>query len=692
MKRIWLLVLLLPLIGGFSYGIFQDKNAVILQLITFGLNQNHYQPQEINDKFSESVHSEFIERLDYNKRYLYAKDVQTLAKFKQEIDDEISAGKYTFFDMADSLVSLRISEVENIYKEVLSKPFNFKKKESVEFDGEKLKYVNTSKERYERWRKSLKYETLGKLARQLKIQNDAKKQKNKDVKQLPYDTLEKQARKKVLDNYDKWFGRMKKINKEDRRELYLNTITGMYDPHTSYMPPKRKEDYDIGMSGRLEGIGATLQQSDAYIKVVKIQPGSPSWKQGELKNGDLILKVAQGDAEPVDVVDMRLDEAVRLIRGKKGTEVRLTVKKVDGLIKVISIIRDVVNIEETFAKSSVIEDKGKKYGYIYLPKFYADFHNKGGRTCAEDVEKELMKLQEDEVDGIILDLRNNGGGSLHDVVKMTGLFIETGPVVQVKSRSRVPTVLRDKDSNIQWEGALVVMVNEMSASASEILAAAIQDYKRGVVIGSSSTFGKGTVQRFVNFDDVINPSMSSLKPMGAMKLTTQKFYRINGETTQFKGVKSDVFLPGTYTYIPTGEKEHDHALSWDVIQPVQYKVWQPAGYDHATVLKKANDRIKASEAFATIEKGARYLKERRDDTQASLDLKTYMKEEEKQEKMSKKFDVTKNFKSKFTISIPSVDVPNLTDTVQLKARKKWNEDLDKDPYLNQAIMVLHDMN
>jgi len=437
-----------------------------------------------------------------------------------------------------------------------------------------------------------------------------------------------------------------------------------------------------------------LQSSDGYIKIVRIITGSPSWKQGELKNGDLITKVAQADGEPVDVIDMRLDDAVQLIRGKKGTEVRLTVKKKDGSYKVIPIIRDVVVIETTYAKSSLIEDKDKKYkiAYIDLPIFYVDFKNSGGRRCSDDIEKELKKINDENVDALILDLRNNTGGSLNDVVKIGGFFIKDGPIVQVKTSNKKVNVLKDNDPRVQFDKPVVVLVNSISASASEILAAALQDYKRAIIIGSKSTFGKGTVQRFVNFDDILPPIYDYMKPTGSIKLTTQKFYRIDGHSTQLKGVTPDIILPDNYSFFEFGEKEQDFAIKWDEILSANYVVCTDYLKNIKRIKKNSKKRSKKNKDFSLIYESAQFLKKRSEDTKISLNYEKYKKNEEKIEKISEKYKDLFTKKTDLEFSNLKIDMIEIEkDTTILKSRKEWLNALAKDIYVKESFSVLKEL-
>jgi carboxyl-terminal processing protease len=679
-----------------AYKIQDDssKNKVILEAVTQSLKVNHFESKKYNDSFSEKAYELYLERLDYNKRFLIKPDIDKLSLYRERIDDEIKNSSYSFFDLSYSLIEKGIAEAEKFYPGILDEPFDFKRNETIELDPEKIDFAADYDELNNRWRKYLKYRTLKRLY-SLQEQQEKKKEKNDTTfEEKSYEQLEKEAREKVLKDQEDWFHRLSKLEKADRRSLYLNAITNTYDPHTGYYPPKDKEDFDIRMSGQLEGIGATLtQQADGYIKVVRIVVGSASWRQGDLEVGDLILKVAQKDEEPVDVVDMRLDKAVQLIRGPKGTEVTLTVKKRDGIYQDITIERDVVILDETFAKSLILQDNNdeNKTGYIYLPKFYLDLKGNKGRSCAEDVEKEIEKLKKENVNGIILDLRNNGGGSLQDVVKIAGMFIEKGPIVQVKSRYGEPYVLKDKNPAIQFTKPLVVMVNAFSASASEIFSAAIQDYHRGIIVGSNSTYGKGTVQRFINFDDIVPKKFNQYKPLGSIKMTIQKFYRIDGGTTQLKGVIPDILLPDEYSYIEIGEKEQENAMAWDEIEPVEYEEWYKP-YPVDKIQKKSQARVKKNQVFGLIDEHAKWLKEQRDRSVRSLNLAIYREEKHDTEKEAKQYENIQSDETGLEIATLAADEEYIArDSITIEKRAKWIKKLKKDAYLYEAFSVLDDI-
>lgn len=667
-----------------------EKDQSLVSIIMQGLSSYHFQPQTIDDDFSKRVFAEHIDHLDHYKRFLLQSDVDKLKKYETSIDDEINTARFDYFEAATKIIDKRVGEAEAYYKKILVKPFDLNVHESLEVDPDKLTYAKNEKALMERWRLNLKYSVIDKLYTLEQDQEKKKERKDSVFVLRSVVELEAEAREKVLKNHDMWFKRLRQLDKDDRLAGYLNTVTSMFDPHTNFYPPKDKDNFDIALSGRLEGIGATLQEKDGYIKVSQIVPGSASWKQGELEAGDIILKVGQGELDAVDIVDMPLDDAVLLIRGPKGTEVRLTVEKIDGSTSVIPIIRDIVILEETYAKSLLLESKkdSEKIGYIKLPKFYADFNGKGGRSCADDVEKEVAKLKAAGAKGLVIDLRNNGGGSLHDVVQMAGLFIETGPIVQIKGRSGAPYIMSDLDPRVQFDGPMVILVNSLSASASEILAAAMQDYGRAVIIGSASTYGKGTVQRFIELDAFLPESMKNLSPLGSMKLTIQKFYRVDGGATQLKGVIPDIVLPDNYMYIEIGEEELDHAMAWSEIEPVNYKKTKAIN-NMAELVLNSRERVNKDSIFSIINEKAKYFKESRDETVYNLNYEAFKAKREKDKDKNKKYnDIMKPIEG-FIISNLSADTVGFgADTSKVARNSEFLKTVKKDSYLYEAVNVI----
>ncbi len=690
--KIFIAVFSLFVILAFTADNTNPKNKLILDVLKQTLKAYHYQDYDIDNVFSEEVFKLYIEKLDYNKRFFIQSDINEFGAYKYKIDEAVKEGDFTFFELSKKTYLERVQELNKYIEAALKKPFDFTSEATIELDPEKRNFAETKKELKENWLQFLKYSVMTKLASKLDIQEEALKKNDTTVEIKTFAELEEKSREEVKKTYDDWYHRVLKIDESDILDIYFNSITGFFDPHTEYMPPKDKENFDIHISGKLEGIGATLSQPNAYIKVEHIVPGSACWKQGELEVGDLILKVAQGAEDPVDVVDMRLDDAIKMIRGKKGTEVRLTVKKADGSIHIIPIIRDVVIIEETFAKSIIIQNSlnNKKIGYIYLPQFYADFDDANGRRCSEDVEIEVEKLKNEKVEGIIVDLRNNGGGSLTDAVDIVGLFIEKGPVVQVRSRFGMPQVLKDNDAGVLYNGKLVVMVNEFSASASEIMAAAIQDYGRGIIVGSKQTFGKGTVQRFVSFDDIIK-NENELKPLGHLKITIQKFYRVNGGATQLKGVLSDIVLPDAYSLIDMGEKDMDNPIEWDEIPKSDYKMWDNS-FDTNILKEKSRQRVSSDTSFQIINEYAEYLKENQNKTLISLNIETYRKNEKEREILSKRFKKADRISNGLYFKYTQPDSLDMfSDSIKQERAENWIKILQKDIYLKETFNIINDM-
>lgn len=689
-----------------------EKDKLLIELLTFVIDRGHYDPAKIDDKFSKGVYKDYIEAIDPSKRFFVQADIDEFVKFETQIDDQILNRDLSFFDLTYNRLMKRIDESKKYYKEILAKPFDYKTNEELNTDYEHLPYAKNSDELRQRWLKQIKLSTLSSLTNKLEIQEGKKVTDNEDIfgdgespttpemkkkqeeekkaiEKKPFDVLEKETRESQLKSLDEYFGFIKDLDRDDWFSVYINSIATRFDPHTSYFAPDDKERFDVSISGKLEGIGARLQKKNDFTEITELISGGPAWRGKELEPGDVVLKVAQGAKEPVDVVGMRLDDVVKKIKGPKGTEVRLTVKKTDGTIKVISMIRDEVEIEETYAKSSIVEKNGKKYGIIYLPKFYIDFENQDSRDAAKDVTLEIDRMKKAGVDGIVMDVRDNGGGSLKTVVDIAGLFIDQGPIVQVKSAGKKKEVLSDKDSKIQWDGPLVVMVNGFSASASEILAAAIQDYKRGIIIGSTQTYGKGTVQNVIDLNQFVRNN--SLGDLGALKTTTQKFYRINGGSTQLNGVSSDVPLPDRYTYINMGERDIDNAMPWDKIDAADYKVWDKQ-QNFNTAIANSKRRMEQNPQFQLIEENAKWLKERQDENVFSLNIDKFKQEQEALELKAKKYKAISKYNNNLKFSsLPNELEALKNDNLLKEKRDRWHESLAKDVYVEEAINVLDDL-
>lgn len=693
MKKNYKIILLVTALSAVLFWSFRpkkvepnpEKDKLLLELLSYVLEKGHYSPVALDDKFSEKVYDKYLNALDPFKRYFIQKDINDFIIYEDSIDDFIRNKNLKFFDLTYNRLLQRMKESEDIYKEVLKRPFDFNSDESINVEYDKLPYAKDKKGLHEIWSKQLKFSVLSSIDDKEKLQEKADANNKVEIK--TFAELEKEARESIVKNLDDSYLNFKDFNRDDWFSVYLNSIVERFDPHTFYFSPENKERFDVSMSGSFEGIGARLQKKNVGVEVSELISGGPAWKGKELQQGDIIFKVAQGKQEPIDITGMRIDDVVKKIKGPKGTEVRLTVKRVDGTIKVISIIRDVVETEETFAKSTTVVKDGKLFGVIYLPKFYISFENKDKRDAFTDVAREIERLKAQKVQGIIMDLRDNGGGSLQTVVDMVGLFIDKGPVVQVKYANAVPTVLQDKDSSVQWDGPLVVMVNGYSASASEIFAAAIQDYKRGVVIGSKHTYGKGTVQNVIDLNDMVRGN--SLGDLGSLKTTIQKFYRINGGSTQREGVLSDIVLPDRFSYFDTGERDEPEALPWDKIAQVTYNT---TGANFNVVLTNSKKRVEKNAQFNLIDSYAKWNFERRDDKEVSLNYTLYKKELDALEATNKTYDGLKQYKNNLTFSSLPYEMEQYKKDIVLKEKRdRWHEELGKDPYVDESLNVIQDI-
>ncbi len=687
-----LVVLILSVFWAFqSHG--EDGKSITNQqriLTSLGgiIEQNHYSPKPINDNFSKDIFKKFLGSVDPDKNIFLQSDISALKKYETALDDEIHGAPIQFLPAVNQVYAQRTQEVALLYKDILSKPFDYSTDEEIVTDSKKLNFSATEVGRKEMWKKKLKYLALERYS-DLLDQRD----KNKDKKDFVTKTnaeLEKEAREKVGKIMDKNFEKLKyRFTDDERFNLFINTITAYMDPHSDYFPPVEKRSFDEQMSGRFYGIGASLKDEEGSIKIGTLLTGSPAWKSGEIQAGDIVVKVAQGKAEPVELTGLDVEDAVKIIRGTKGTEVRLTMKKQDGTLKVVSLIRDEIVQDEVYVRSAIVNNK-EKIGYIYLPDFYADYEKSNGARSAVDVAREVQKLKAEGVDGIVIDLRNNGGGYLSEVVQMVGLFIPDGPIVQVKDKEGRPTVLRDNDKSVLYTGPLAVMINEFSASASEIFAAAIQDYGRGIILGSSSTYGKGTVQRAIPFGRPLD-LFSGRTEFGAIKLTLQKFYRINGGSTQLRGVTPDVIIPDEYEFLKFREKDSENAMPWDEIQKSDFTKWKTE-YNLNEIKAASEQRIKNNQNFSTILNNAKWLGQQNDKTY-SLNLDKFKQEQKIIRATVKQTDSLEKAPVETAFEGLKADEAkyNNVDKEKGERYKTWLKNLRKDIYVGEATNVVKDM-
>jgi carboxyl-terminal processing protease len=691
------ILLVCGLFFGFKSWGSDDNNTTarqekIVKSVATLLKEKHYSPKNINDAYSKIVFKKYLSDLDPEKNIFTQSDINALKKYETTVDDEINGGKIDFFTAVNDIYNKRLPEVISTYRQILAQPFDFTVNEKIQLDQEQMKYAGNEADRKEIWRKRLKYMALERYS-DLIDQREANKGKDSVIAKSDAE-LEKDARARVLKVMDRNFERLKlKFTEDERFSLYINAISESMDPYTSYFAPVEKRAFDEQMKGSFFGIGAQLREDEGVIKVVSLVTGSPAWKSGEIQINDIFLKVAQGNNEPVDLAGFAVEDAVKLIRGNKGTEVRLTIKKSDGSTKVVSLIRDEIKQDETYARSAIINQNGNKIGYIYLPEFYADFEKQDGNRCSMDVAAELIKLKSEKVDGVILDLRNNGGGFLTEVTNMVGLFIKDGPVVQVKDRDGTidDNTWRDRDASVLYDGPLVVMVNELSASASEIFAAAIQDYRRGLIVGSNSTYGKGSVQRTIPFGRPVD-FFSGTTDLGALKITLQKYYRVNGGSVQMKGVIPDVVIPDMYQYLKIREKDNENALPWDEIKKSEYQTWN-SNIDYEAVKRAAAQRINSNAVFSGIQKNAEWLNKNAD-KQYDLSLSRYKEKQKQIRTIVKENDTLSRLNKELDASPLESDKKkyfNNEDKAKGERYQQWLKSLKTDIYVDEATKVMSDM-
>ena len=663
---------------GFSFSEekFSDPNKekLLIEVVKYVVEKGHYSTLDINDDISEKIYNTYLEQLDAQKRFFLQSDIRQFEKYKFKLDDQIKNQDLTFFNLVYDTSRKRINEVKNYYKEIMNNSFDFSSNEDINLDFENKSYARNSNEIKNRWRKQLKYSTLDIIS--LKLGDSIKIIDNK---------TRNESMTLIKKNTDDFFDYVEEMDRDDWFANYINAFLNQLDPHTVYFNPEDKDRFDTNISGKFDGIGARLQKTEGTVKIVDIIVGGPIWKDKLLDVGDIILKVAQENQDPVNIIGMKLDDAIKLIKGPADSFVTLTVKKISGEIKDVLIKRGVVELEELYAKSTLINKGDKNYGYISLPKFYIDFSDRKSRNSANDVKNEIIKLKNNGISGLILDLRNNGGGALQTVVDMTGLFIERGPIVQVKSTGNRKQILYDKDPQVVWDGPLVILMNKMSASASEILAGALQDYNRAVIIGNEKSFGKGTVQNVIDLNRFISNSSYDL---GALKITTDKFYRINGESVQLEGVKSDIVIPDSYKYIFNGEKDEKNPLQWDKISPANFDKW--AKRDYLNKISSENQsRIDNDDYYSLINDRAQWLKDQQSNKTISLNFNSYNSFLNKQREKNKRFESLNKYENTLNFKLLKTEKQYIMSNKELlSSRNRWHRNLTKDLYLEEGVKAL----
>lgn len=707
----------------------QNQEKMVGNIVKNALEQYHFKNLKIDKDLSVKAFDQYLKRIDFGKQFLTAPEVAKLKKYENKMHEQMVNGDHKLIEESMTLVNNRLKNLDKLREDIFKKQFNFNTEETLETDPDKRAYLKNDKELNEHWRKVFKQatinrylslkdietkrlEALAKEAAEAKEEGKSKEEKvltanekaqaaaKKEEKPLTDAELIAQAHEKSSEQYKKLFERLQDDGRDEYLEKFFNAIANIFDPHTTYLPPQKKEDFDIDISGSLEGIGAVLQEDGDFIKVVTIVPGGAAWRQKELEVDDVILGVSENDGESVDLVGMKVNDAVRYIRGKKGTIVKLSIRKVDGSRKIIPIERDVVQIGATYAKSSVIQHNKLpwKVGYIHVPKFYRDFEN-NARNCTEDVKTELKRLKKEKVDAVVLDLRNNGGGALEDARTMSGLFIKGGPIVQIQDGNGRQDILRDNDKVVEYDGPLIVMVNRFSASASEILAGALQDYGRAIIVGGEQTHGKGTVQAVLNLNQGPLASLFG-NQMGALKVTIQKFYRVNGASTQYKGVVPDIILPDPMGFVENREQDLEYSIGWDEIAPLKYEPWTDFSYDLDLLRSRSQQRVGQDSRMQKVKSYVNYLTERRKDTVVALNVDKLKKQDEENEKRNKELkldDMNMDIQvSNYEASIKAHETINKNDEAKWaedfkKRNEEWLETIRKDAALEETLYILDDV-
>ena len=651
-----------------------DKEKVLLEIVKYVVEKGHYNSIDLDDNFSVKIFDDFISKLDPQKRFFTVNDIRQLNRYKYKIDDQIKNYQLEFFEETYKTYNQRVIDAKLLVDKVFETDFDFSENEFIDLNNDSIPFSIGKNQLFERWRKQIKYSVLDIVTQ--RYSSDS----------LDFNEIKINAISTVKKNTNDFFDYANELDRDDWFSVFVNSFVSQFDPHTFYFKPDDKEKFDVSISGKFDGIGARLSRADGNVKIVDVIIGGPVWRDKLLDVGDVILAVGQGDDELVSIYGMKLDDSIKLIKGPAGTVVTLRVKKIDGQIQDVKIKRDEVELEETFAKSTVISKNDNNYGYISLPKFYADFDNYKNRNSANDVKNEIIKLKNNGIQGLILDLRNNGGGSLQTVVEMTGLFIEKGPVVQVKSIGNRKKVLYDRDPQVYWDGPLVLLINEMSASASEIISAALQDYNRAIIIGSERSFGKGTVQNIIDLNRFIS---NTDYDMGALKVTTDIFYRINGESVQLEGVQSDIIIPDSYMYIFNGERDEKNPIKWDKIGPATYTKWNKYSDKFNYVKDQINKKLDQNKLINNIYDRAEWIRNQQNQKNVPLNIAEYKNYQKNQKQKASQFDNISKYQNELSFNLLKAEKPFINANRELfEARTKWHESLTKDIYIDQAVNAL----
>ncbi len=668
------------------------REAALSHAVVELLEQQHLLHKKVDDDLSRTAFGMYMDRIDASKMFLLKSDRDALAKYADKIDDELRSGALDLAHEGQKIYVARVAIVEKWVAEILAAPLDHTDEEFIELDPKKIDPATSDQDLRDRWRRRLELEVMervGSMEDRLAEAAKPAKDKKKDAK--PDTTLDKipttpearetKARTDLAKSYASRFVRLSKPSALEAASELINAVTASLDPHTDYLPPADKANFDIAMSGSLQGIGAVLREKDDYIEVVEIVPGGASARQGKLMANDLILAVEQDGQDPIDVVNMHIDDVVHMVRGKKGTIVRLHVRHPSGDTETISITRDNVVVEETYARGAVLMKGGQPYGYIHLPSFYGG-KGAGQRTAAGDVGKLLLAMKDKKTKGVIIDIRSNGGGLLGDAIEMSGEMIDKGPVVQVQDNRGRRQTLGDDQPGTDYDNPVIILVDKFSASASEILAAAMQDYGRAVIVGAGpGTHGKGTVQTVVDLDQATGGNLD----LGVLKMTIEQFFRVNGGSTQREGVTPDIVLPDPNANIESGEKTLEHAIPWAQVPAAPHDQW-PATWKLPALAAASAARVAKTPVFGKVNETMTLLKARKADTRIPLQRAAWdtwrKKETAELEAVSPNLDKQP---PKFAVNV--IDEPAKPDDRIVK----WKDGLARDPWVDECVAILGDM-
>jgi carboxyl-terminal processing protease len=690
------------------------REAVLAKATSSLLGQEHVLARTIDDGVSKEAFQRFIEELDGAKLFLLEEDVQKLARFETDMDDELRSGDLSLGRKGIALLANRRRIVADVVARTLAAPLDFTANDSIETDPKKRAFCKTEEELAARWRDFLKLQVLERtqeledtLERKLHPKADDKP-KPTDPEEVKRDTAAEKAlgeipatfegrrdkvQKELATRYATQLTRLGVIDKLEPAQMFINALNSVFDPHTVYLPPAEEADLDIAITGRLEGIGATLREQDHYILVDDLVAGGAAWQQGKLENGDLITAVAQEGKLPIDVTDMPLAKVVSMVRGPKGTVVLLTVKKPDGSSKTISITRDVIRIEASYARGALLKTKTNgDVGYVHLPSFYGEagkVKKAGERNATDDMRALLKQLGQKGAKSLVFDLRGNGGGLLTHARDISGLFIKEGPVVQTKDGKGTVEVLRDTDASIAFDGPVVVLVDRFCASAAEIVAGALQDYERAVIVGSSATHGKGTVQAVLDLD---RQAKQPGEPLGSYKLTIEEYFRVSGGSTQLKGIVPDVLLPDPTSFVDSGERTLFHAIPWSTIAPAQF-VKVPHAWKAPDLASASIARTSANADLSTVKKFAALMEARKAKTVMPLARAAWQADHKRSKAELEALDPKKHEPKPLMEVVPiSPQEATVQDPRTQKRIDKWTDDLARDLWVDESTHVLSDMN